>query len=264
MKNQRLRQYGMQRKAPMVFRWRKALILVLMLTVSNPLVLAQSLDNKTHVLTQKNTRPSKYCGHYQKNGRTHYISCSLGNTATSQSKTVHCQATLSIHGKTHHFTRPCRHQSFSQTTKAQEPTGQLQKRQQSLKALINQLAIQHQLSPALIHAIITVESGYQSQVISHKGAMGLMQLMPATASELGIDNPLDPAANLNGGIRYFKQQLQTFNQNIDLALAAYNAGAGAVKRYQNRIPPFAETQHYVQLVKAYHAKYQQDWQHHIH
>lgn len=106
------------------------------------------------------------------------------------------------------------------------------------------------LDAALLHAVITVESGYNHAAVSNKGASGLMQLMPATARRYGTRNPLDPAENIRAGARYLKDLLALFDNNLDLALAAYNAGENAVIRHGRRIPPYAETRRYVPMVVA--------------
>ena len=107
------------------------------------------------------------------------------------------------------------------------------------------------LEPALVHAVISVESGYNAAARSPKGAMGLMQVMPATALRYGVNNAArSPAANLRAGTRYLKDLMEMFDQRLDLVLAAYNAGEGAVLRYGQRIPPYRETQQYVPAVLA--------------
>lgn len=104
------------------------------------------------------------------------------------------------------------------------------------------------LDPALVHAVIQVESAYQAAAVSPKGALGLMQVLPETARRFGVDNPRDPAANLRAGTRYLRALLDRFDQRTDLALAAYNAGEGAVLRHAGTIPPYPETRRYVPAV----------------
>ena len=111
--------------------------------------------------------------------------------------------------------------------------------------LIEEAAVRHRVDPRLVHAVITVESRFQARARSRKGAMGLMQLMPATARELQVRNPFDPATNIDAGVRHLRQLLDHFD--LRLAVAAYNAGAGAVRRFGG-IPPFRETQAYVRQV----------------
>ncbi|UCV09803.1 lytic transglycosylase domain-containing protein [Dechloromonas denitrificans] len=107
---------------------------------------------------------------------------------------------------------------------------------------------------ALLHAVITVESGYNRGAVSPKGATGLMQLLPATASRYGTVNLLDPGENIRAGARYLRDLLALFDNNLELALAAYNAGEGAVIRYGRRLPPYAETRRYVPLVVAHYQR----------
>lgn len=114
--------------------------------------------------------------------------------------------------------------------------------------MIRYYAVQEGLSPRLVQAVVQVESSYNPRARSKKGAMGLMQLMPETARELGVRDPWDPSQNISGGTRYLRQQIDRFG-DLTLALAAYNAGPTAVQRYRG-VPPYAETERYVQKVLA--------------
>jgi soluble lytic murein transglycosylase-like protein len=120
---------------------------------------------------------------------------------------------------------------------------------------ILQAARAYQLEPALIHAVISAESGYNPLARSAKGARGLMQLMPDTAKRYGVNNPLDPQQNIYGGAAYLRDLLRLFGNDLKLALAAYNAGEGTVMEYGNRIPPYLETTQYVPKVLSYYKRY---------
>ena len=111
------------------------------------------------------------------------------------------------------------------------------------------------LDAALIHAVISAESGYNPFARSRKGAAGLMQLMPETAKRYGVKNRLDPVQNISGGARYLRDLIRMFNTDVQLAVAAYNAGESAVVRAGNRIPPYQETMTYVPRVMSYYRKY---------
>jgi hypothetical protein len=119
---------------------------------------------------------------------------------------------------------------------------------------VNRIATQYRLDPALMHAVISAESSYNPWAVSPKGAMGLMQLMPGTAERFGVANPYDPIANMHGGARYLRWLLDQFN-DTRLAVAAYNAGEGAVQKYGNQIPPYPETQTYVVRVLNFYQQY---------
>jgi soluble lytic murein transglycosylase-like protein len=114
--------------------------------------------------------------------------------------------------------------------------------------LVQEHAARQSLRPDLVRAVIQVESGFNPWARSPKGAMGLMQLMPATARELGVRNAYDPEENIRGGTDYLRQLLDKYQGDEELALAAYNAGSGAVDRYGRQVPPYRETKDYVRKV----------------
>jgi soluble lytic murein transglycosylase-like protein len=114
--------------------------------------------------------------------------------------------------------------------------------------LIQEHASRHALRPDLVRAVIQVESGFNPRARSNKGAMGLMQLMPATARDFGASDPYDPAQNIGAGTKYLRQLIDRYEGNEELALAAYNAGSGAVDRYGRIVPPYRETREYVKKV----------------
>ena len=122
---------------------------------------------------------------------------------------------------------------------------------------IDFMASRYRLPKSLIHAVITAESAYDTEAVSRAGAVGLMQLMPGTAKRYGVKNRRNPYENVNGGTKYLRDLLVMFDNNLRLALAAYNAGEGAVKKYNNKIPPYKETQNYVKKVIAYYNQYKQ-------
>lgn len=122
-------------------------------------------------------------------------------------------------------------------------------------SLIQKASEKYKIDSALIKAVIKAESNFNHRAVSPVGAKGLMQLMPATAADLQVQDAFHPENNIDGGVRYLRYLLRLFKDNLSLALAAYNAGEGAVARYNNTIPPYRETQNYVQRVLHYLNQY---------
>lgn len=118
----------------------------------------------------------------------------------------------------------------------------------SVPEIVEATARKYDVDPLLVHSVIQVESGYNPYAVSPKGAQGLMQLMPGTARRFGVSNTFDLRDNIEGGVRYLKYLQTLFPHDLRLAVAAYNAGEGAVWKYNNRIPPYRETESYVYLV----------------
>ncbi len=135
--------------------------------------------------------------------------------------------------------------SAIRATRAAQPVAD-----QGLATIITREAARHGVRPELVRAIIQVESAFDPRARSPKGAMGLMQLMPATASDLRVADPYDPEQNIRGGVAYLRQLLDRYDGNEELALAAYNAGPEAVARHGNRVPPFRETRTYLRRVRS--------------
>lgn len=151
-----------------------------------------------------------------------------------------------------------------QTEIAQNPTlatplagGRINwKNQQRFASIVAQAARDYRLDEALLHAVISTESGYEPRALSPKGAIGLMQVMPATGKRFGVANLNDPAQNVAAGARYLSLLLRQFDNDLQLVLAAYNAGENAVLRHGRRIPPYRETRQYVPRVLALYKKFQ--------
>lgn len=125
--------------------------------------------------------------------------------------------------------------------------------------IIRHYARQFGLEPALVKAVIRVESDFDPKALSHKGAAGLMQLIPETAADLAVSDPFDPTESIRGGSSYLRKMLDRFSWNLDLALAAYNAGPGAVQRHGG-IPPYEETRRYIKKVRHYLDQYRREYE----
>ena len=138
-----------------------------------------------------------------------------------------------------------------------QPSGyqNLAKNREKYAKAIQTVATRYQVPHTLLHAVITAESSYNANAVSRAGAVGLMQLMPETAKRYGVRDRRNPIDNINGGTRYLRDLLEMFDNNLVLALAAYNAGENAVKEYGNKVPPYTETKLYVKKVIEYYKNY---------
>lgn len=126
--------------------------------------------------------------------------------------------------------------------------------QQNLNLLVNGAGQRHQIDPDFINSVIRAESGFNSRAVSKKGAQGLMQLMPQTASQLGVKNSFDPNSNVEGGTKYLRELLEKYNYDVPKALAAYNAGPKRVDQYRG-VPPYNETRAYVaKIIRDFNRK----------
>ncbi|HEY5720214.1 MAG TPA: lytic transglycosylase domain-containing protein [Gammaproteobacteria bacterium] len=190
--------------------------------------------------------------------------CAALGAATTPAHATEIYRYIDKQGRTH-FTDQPPHPGYKQLVKTwkgwREPTydaRQFRQNQRRFAPLIAEAALAQQLPDALVHAVITAESAYDPEALSSAGAVGLMQLMPATARRFGVGNRTDPRANVFGGTRYLKLLLDLFDGDMPLALAAYNAGENAVIRHNRSIPPYPETRQYVNKVLDYYRKYRQE------
>jgi soluble lytic murein transglycosylase-like protein len=135
----------------------------------------------------------------------------------------------------------------SSSAEASEMSAAEQTNRAKIEEMIREVSARYRVDPALVRAVIQTESNWNTSAVSRKGALGLMQLVPGTAQQLGVNNAFDPKQNLDGGVRYLHTLLERYNGDLDKALAAYNAGPGAVDR-AGGIPRYRETRNYVQKV----------------
>ncbi|UCH23948.1 MAG: lytic transglycosylase domain-containing protein [Deltaproteobacteria bacterium] len=147
-------------------------------------------------------------------------------------------------------------QCLSSRTAMKSPLDRIKKSECLYHPIILQAANRHEVDPAIVKAIIMAESSYNPRAVSKRGAKGLMQLMPKTAEEMGVEDIFNPEHNINGGVRYYKKLLKQFKGDIKLALAAYNAGIRKVKEHKG-VPPYKSTQYYIKKVFEYYRYYKQ-------
>ncbi|MFK5969510.1 MAG: lytic transglycosylase domain-containing protein [Candidatus Marithrix sp.] len=146
--------------------------------------------------------------------------------------------------------------SFSTPIGSRGSRAKIHRKYSNYGSLIGDVANLTNLEPALLHAVIQTESAFNPKAVSPKGAVGLMQLMPATARRFGVKDRTNAKENVYGGAKYLSHLIGLFNNNLRLALAAYNAGENAVKRYGNKVPPYKETKNYVKKVLRLYSAYQ--------
>lgn len=186
-----------------------------------------------------------------------FVAVLLGASSATANPKIYTY--LDAHGQRHYTDVPDNNRyrllvlsSHDRTASGDRYDFQLLAKATQYDSIIEQAAISAALEPNLLRAVIVVESGFNSRAVSKRGAVGLMQLMPATASRYGVSNPYDARQNVHGGARYLKFLIDHFGHDVRLALAAYNAGEDAVERNGGQIPPFSETMAYVpRVLKIY-------------
>jgi soluble lytic murein transglycosylase-like protein len=151
--------------------------------------------------------------------------------------------------------RPYKQGIIQDSPEYQSPRFKFSKNEHVFHDIILEASAKHGVDPALVKAVIMAESSYNHKAISKKGAIGLMQIMPATAIDMGVEDLFDPEHNVNAGVRYLKKLLKQFEGDVTLALAAYNAGSRKVRKFKG-IPPYKATQFYIQKVFEYYEYYQ--------
>lgn len=167
----------------------------------------------------------------------------------------HGRITLSDTPKNSEYKRLVKTWKGWEESRSQMALRDLHKNQTRYSPTIDFYAKHYRLPRSLLHAVITAESAYDPEAVSRAGAVGLMQLMPETARRYGVRNRRNPSDNVSGGTRYLRDLLRMFNNNLVLALAAYNAGENAVVKHGHQIPPYNETRNYVKKVVALYQQY---------
>ena len=196
---------------------------------------------------QMNNYVNKYNDQWAPVGNTNTTNIQ-GNTSTIQSfdKVLQNSAKVKFGDL---LTKPVTKVNASIYTEQAKNTDSKITPRQKIQNIISKMSKKHGVDEKLVNALIRQESGFNPNAKSKVGALGLMQLMPSTAKGLGVTNPMDPEQNVEGGVKYLKSMLNKYNGNVILALAAYNAGPGAVDKYDG-VPPYKETQNYVRSILA--------------
>lgn len=231
---------------------RKDLQLVLMassviatfLSLTTPYLQAEAASGAAHAAITSSTDDS---------GRKVYVNESFAVATTSKRAVAPTRNSLAFWSATEHRWKPVPSANIRAARSAAAEVNQTNFApgkafsQQDIDAAIDEAASRHNVDPNLVRAVIKVESNFNPNAVSRKGAMGLMQLMPQTARQLKVENPFDPQQNVDAGVRHLKQLMESYGGDVKLTLAAYNAGQGAVARSAG-VPHFAETRNYVKRI----------------
>jgi soluble lytic murein transglycosylase-like protein len=182
---------------------------------------------------------------YLQNGVVHYSNLPPADARYEKFQTDNTETVLKV--------SPPKVKYTSSTSAVITTSKSMSSQNTSYDDLIQKIADAYQLNPALVKAIVKVESNYNHQAVSPKGAQGLMQLMPGTAKRFGVSDVFNPEENITGGAKFLRYLLDEFGEeNLDLVLAGYNAGEQAIRKYGNKVPPYKETQQYIELVLSHY------------